>query len=172
MWKVGLFVLTIAVALGLGSTVLRNPLAEAASPFTNVIVGNNSANPVPVAVQNVDANGNLKVHEQGTADTRVTAYPQATKVHVHGGDLDSANSFEIDDDFGAINASTIRLSNLADGCQVIFQVVNPNGLVMFEVVVPATQTVTIPLPETVAVSKVIAGSGAAFCEAEWTIVGS
>ena len=35
----------------LGATVLREPIAFAATPFTNVIVGNTDANPVPVRVQ-------------------------------------------------------------------------------------------------------------------------
>src|SRR5436853_4365543 len=51
----------------LGATVLREPIASAASPFTNVIIGNTSTNPVPVSEQNVDASGNVRVHEQGTA---------------------------------------------------------------------------------------------------------
>ncbi len=55
----------------LGATVLRQPLAEAASPFTAVIIGNTSSNPVPVKDQNLDGNGNLKVHEQGTASVNV-----------------------------------------------------------------------------------------------------
>jgi hypothetical protein len=192
MWKLGLFILTIAVALGLGATVLRNPLAEAASPFTNVIVGNTSASPVPVTEQNVDTNGNLKVHEQGTAavsiqntdgngnvkvheqgtaNTAVTAYPQASAVHEGGGNLDSTNSFNIIDQFGPINASTIVLSNLRDGCEVLFALAGPGGLSRFEFMVPAAHTVTIPLPETVAIDTVNAASLVP-CEADWTIVGS
>lgn len=34
----------------LGATVLREPIAQAATPFTNVIVGNTSSQPVPVQV--------------------------------------------------------------------------------------------------------------------------
>jgi hypothetical protein len=68
--------LVVAVLLvgsaALGATVLREPLAEAASPFTNVIVSNPATNPVPVAEQNVDGSGNVKVHEQGTANVNVT----------------------------------------------------------------------------------------------------
>jgi hypothetical protein len=33
----------------LGATVLREPIAHAASPFTNVIIGNTNSNPVPVS---------------------------------------------------------------------------------------------------------------------------
>jgi hypothetical protein len=68
----------LATALGLaaasavlGATVLREPVAWAAAPITNVIVGNTAANPVPVREQNLDANGHVKVHEQGTADVNV-----------------------------------------------------------------------------------------------------
>jgi hypothetical protein len=172
MWKVGLFILTIAVALGLGSTVLRNPLAEAASPFTNVIVGNTTSNPVPVTEQNVDTNGDLKVHEQGTANTAVTAYPQASAVHEGGGNLDTNNSFEIDDHFGPINASTIVLSTVRDGCEVFFALGGPGGVSRFELLIPAAHTVTIPLPETLAINLVSASTTGSACEAVWTIIGS
>ena len=43
-------------------------MAWAAQPVSSVIIGNTSANPVPVREQNLDANGNVKVHEQGTAE--------------------------------------------------------------------------------------------------------
>jgi hypothetical protein len=45
-------VLLLAGATVLGATVLRDPIAHAASPFTNVIIGNTADNPVPVAVTN------------------------------------------------------------------------------------------------------------------------
>jgi len=60
-------VLLVVCGAALGATVLHEPIASAASPFTNVIVGNDATNPVPVAEQNRDANGNVRVHEQGTA---------------------------------------------------------------------------------------------------------
>lgn len=40
--------LLVAVSAILGATVLREPIAVAASPFTNVIVGNTADKPVPV----------------------------------------------------------------------------------------------------------------------------
>jgi hypothetical protein len=60
------FLLIVGGAV-LGATVLHEPIATAASPFTNVIVGNTSENPVPVAVQNTGSGGTVPVHEQGTA---------------------------------------------------------------------------------------------------------
>jgi hypothetical protein len=63
--------LLVLGSLVLGATVLRGPIADAATPFTNVIVSNTASNPVPVREQATDANGNLKVHEQGTATVNV-----------------------------------------------------------------------------------------------------
>jgi len=54
-------VLLVVFGAALGATVLREPIATAASPFQNVIIGNDSTNPVPVAEQNRDANGNVRV---------------------------------------------------------------------------------------------------------------
>jgi len=62
---VGLLLLVCGAALG--ATVLHDPIATAATPFTNVIVGNDATNPVPVAEQNRDGNNNIRVHEQGIA---------------------------------------------------------------------------------------------------------
>ena len=64
--------LLVVAAIVLGSTLFREQVARAATPFTNVIVGNTSTNPVPVTVQNTETNGNIKVHEQGTANVNVT----------------------------------------------------------------------------------------------------
>lgn len=92
----------------LGATVLREPLAKAATPFTNVIVGNTSSNPVPV-------------DEQGTADVKVTnsslpvnvtnsSLNVAQQPPITGGGSDAAvgegdtNSF-----FGTVTASAIDI---------------------------------------------------------------
>jgi hypothetical protein len=63
-------VVLVLTSLVLGATVLREPLARAAAPIASVFVTNDSANPVPVREQNVDASGSVKVHEQGTAAVR------------------------------------------------------------------------------------------------------
>jgi hypothetical protein len=63
-------ILAIASVLGagvlLGATGLGGTIAGAATPLSNVMIGNTSTNPVPVTEQNVD-NGNIRVHEEGTA---------------------------------------------------------------------------------------------------------
>src|SRR5215210_7228978 len=81
--------LLVVGSLVLGGTVLHEPIAKAASPFTNVIVGNTAANPVPVAVQDLDANNNIRVHEQGTASVNVTnsSFPVTGTVNVGNGNV-------------------------------------------------------------------------------------
>src|SRR3954447_7853128 len=63
---VAVAVALVMASLVLGATVLREPIANAASPFQNVIIGNTSTDPVPVAEQNLDG-ANIRVHEEGTA---------------------------------------------------------------------------------------------------------
>jgi hypothetical protein len=55
----------------LGATALREPVARAAAPIASVFVTNDASSPVPVREQNLDANGNVKVHEQGVANVDV-----------------------------------------------------------------------------------------------------
>jgi hypothetical protein len=56
----------------LGATVFRAPLATAAGGVPSMFVANDNQHALPVEEQNLDTNGNLKVHEQGTADVNVT----------------------------------------------------------------------------------------------------
>jgi hypothetical protein len=54
----------IVLATGWGTAV--------AAQITSVLVTNDAAHPVPVQEQRADAQGNVKVHEQGTANVNVT----------------------------------------------------------------------------------------------------
>lgn len=63
--KVGLGVAVLVLSAVLGATVLREPIATAASPFQNVIIGNTASQPVPVKQQ-----GSIAL--TGTADVNVT----------------------------------------------------------------------------------------------------
>src|SRR5262245_35560085 len=47
-----LLVLVLVLSAVLGATVLREPIAYAATPFQNVLVTNTAANPVPVTAGN------------------------------------------------------------------------------------------------------------------------
>src|SRR5712691_8653566 len=55
----------------LGATVFREQVAHAAQAVLPVLVTNDASNPVRVHEQNLDLSGNIKVHEQGTANVRV-----------------------------------------------------------------------------------------------------
>jgi hypothetical protein len=52
-------------------TVLREP-ANAAANAPSIFMSFDTSHPVPVREQNIDANGNIKVHEQGTANVNAT----------------------------------------------------------------------------------------------------
>jgi hypothetical protein len=70
-----LLIPTLLLVLGsvvLGATVFRAPLASAAGGIPSMFVANDKKQPLPVEEQNLDADGNIKVHEQGTADVNVT----------------------------------------------------------------------------------------------------
>lgn len=64
--------LIVGVGVVLGATVFRTDIAQATGLAQSVTVSNTASNPVPVREQNLDANGNIKVHEQGTANVNVT----------------------------------------------------------------------------------------------------
>jgi hypothetical protein len=62
----------VLVGVVLGATVFRSDIAQATGLSQSVTVDNTTTNPVPVREQNLDGNGNIKVHEQGTANVNVT----------------------------------------------------------------------------------------------------
>lgn len=64
--------LLVGAGVALGATVFRTDIAEATGLAQAVTVDNTPANAVPVREQNRDGNGNIKVHEQGTANVNVT----------------------------------------------------------------------------------------------------
>jgi hypothetical protein len=66
--------LLVCVGIALGATVFRSDIAQATGlkQSQSVIVDNTADNAVPVREQNLDGSGNIKVHEQGTANVNVT----------------------------------------------------------------------------------------------------
>ena len=79
----------------LGATVFREPLAHAAGAvgITSVAVANDKEHAIPVREQNLDANGNIKVHEQGTVTFGISS--TANTVNLGTADhtlLDSAST--------------------------------------------------------------------------------
>jgi hypothetical protein len=64
--------LLVCVGIVLGATVFRSDIAQATGLAQSVTVNNTAAQAVPVREQSTDANGNIKVHEQGTVNVDVT----------------------------------------------------------------------------------------------------
>ena len=63
--------LLVGIGVVLGATVFRADIAQATGLAEAVTVSNTAAQAVPVREQNLDG-GNIRVHEQGTADVNVT----------------------------------------------------------------------------------------------------
>ncbi len=106
----------LLVSLVLGSTVFRTQVADAASAVLNVFVTNDSSHPVPVREQNTDANGNIKVHEQGTANVSVTnpSLTVAPPTPVTGGGALVTGSVGINNDVGTRIATALEI-NMTSG---------------------------------------------------------
>jgi hypothetical protein len=62
----------VTVVLAAGLILATGWGSAVAGQISNAFITNGPANPVPVQEQRTDANGNIKVHEQGTADVNVT----------------------------------------------------------------------------------------------------
>jgi len=73
--------LLVGVGVALGATVFRTDIAQATGLAQAVTVSNTAAQAVPVREQNLD-NGNIKVHEEGTASVNVTN--SSLSVHEQG----------------------------------------------------------------------------------------
>jgi hypothetical protein len=168
--------LLIGVGVILGTTVFRSDIAQATGLAQSVTVNNTAAQAVPVREQNLNDAGNIKVHEQGTADVAVNSLPAASSFirqsYIIGeGEIRSWN-------FDTFNLST-EVINVLSGT-VSVEVYRPDAdsdqgdfgqpLIM-DVVGPST--VTIPLSETIAINKASAeclyGGGA--CRFNLSLVG-
>lgn len=62
----------VLVSTVLGATVFQQPIAGAAGSVQSFLIGNDAAHAIPVREQNLDADGNVRTHEQGTANVNVT----------------------------------------------------------------------------------------------------
>ena len=72
---IGLAVLVVGLSAVLGATVLREPIAIAATPFQNVIVANTANQPVPVAVA---SNANVVRTAVPNAQSLTVRFPTVT----------------------------------------------------------------------------------------------
>jgi hypothetical protein len=149
----------------LGATVLQEPLAWAAAPIASVFITNDESRPVPVREQNRDADGNIKVHEQGTADVNVTngSLPVAPLPPVRGGGF--ARGFSCPSAFTEpepIAASALQIAWLGSGVATVDLHLGDSLVARF--IGPAvsgdTSSLVVPLTRPVVFTRIVcAGTG-------------
>jgi hypothetical protein len=109
--------------------------SAAAAQIGSVFVANDASHPVPVRDQNTDANGNIKVHEQGTANVNVGNFPAAptTSVVVNTSgqeDIESLIALIPQTDLEPYRSVTLYLAlnrNANPGLDCTVYTIDPNG---------------------------------------------
>jgi hypothetical protein len=139
----GMLVLVAAIVLATGSG------SAVAAQITSVFVTNDAAHPVPVHANNTDANGNLKVHEQGTASVQgtvnvnqvpVTSGSNFAIIHCSGEGSQESHS-------GVATALTIHMQSGIEGMQLrnsgnlILDLEGPGGGGLANVNLPLTRPI-------------------------------
>jgi hypothetical protein len=147
-----LLVMAILLATGWGSAV--------AAQISSVFVTNDAAHAVPVREQNLD-NGNIKVHEEGTANVNVTggtvnlgSPPLATRHEF--GSLEGPAGTGLSNGFTAMRISTLVLSAQEGEAQFLFGVGCSSTSctdTAFKVRIAANTSVSIPFPERIDASS-------------------
>jgi len=172
--------LLIAVGVVLGATVFRTDIAQATGLAQGVTVTNTPAQAVPVREQNLDGNGNIKVHEQGTANVSVTnsslsvAPRLATKT---GGSASISAAAGLDADvgfsFGTVNASMVTVTSQVGTGIITFQNTNStNGTsTVLQFPLEAGAQFIVPLVEAIPINNVHLHCSTS-CSAWFNTVGS
>ena len=139
--KVGLGLAVLALSAVLGATVLREPIASAASPFQNVIIGNTPSQPVPVREQ-----GTVNVNVSG--GTVALASPPLATRRV-GGIVGSCTPGPCSGalTFARMTASTIVLMAEGSRATFTFRDGGSGGPIVYSVAVAANTTTAIPLDD-------------------------
>jgi hypothetical protein len=129
MKKCSFVALLLVGATVLGATVLREPIAHAAQTTATTIVGP------------LDANGNVKVHDQGTSDVNVTN--STVPVHEEGTSSVAVTNgpatqpVQVSDGFQLTGSSGLKLSyTVPDGKRLVLEYAaadarGPNGDKLF-----------------------------------------
>src|SRR6185437_9559586 len=145
----GMLALVVAIVLATGSG------SAVAAQISSVFVSNDASHAVPVREQNRDGNGNIKVHEQGTANVNVSGgtvnvgeTPVSTELRQF-----SVSAIADHSCFDPIVASSLSLSAIGDSVTFEFDTGGAcdqngsydGGSVSFRLDVAANSTVSIPL---------------------------
>jgi hypothetical protein len=176
--------LLVLVSVVLGATVFREQVAHAASNL-NVFVTNDSAHPVPVREQNLDS-GNIKVHEQGTANVNVTGGKVDLGATPIAGDFFASSIIGAPGDTffrcsgvsGSVIASTAVLTAIGGSARFVLKkgadcTVTPptGGLPVMNIVVAPDSSVAIPLRDRIEVNEAEITCGAGGCTASFDLNG-
>jgi hypothetical protein len=161
MKKWSFVALLVVGATILGSTILREPIASAAQSVSATIVGP------------LDANGNVAVHEQGTASVHVdnTKLPSAAPATQHLlVDLSGGGS----ETFGPVDASLIVVYSSNDNTGSVFLYDgNELALALQGPVSGSPNHYVLPLTQPIRLSKAsLSQCAVPPCSAEVEIVGS
>jgi len=114
--------LLVCVGIVLGATVFRADIAQATGlkQSQSVIVDNTADNAVPVREQNLDGSGNVKVHEQGTANVNVTnsSLTVASPAPITGGAINVGIPCPAGFNFGASVVASALTFHLSAGVDI------------------------------------------------------
>jgi hypothetical protein len=144
--------LLVSVAVLLGATVFRTDVVQAAAAVMNV------------REQNLDANGNIMVHEQGTAQVRLRPTNAMGQCITTGADREC--------DFGrTINASLIVVQTEYVG-QMVFFNGTASALSLYGPPFGGQRYYVLPLTQPIPVSRVQMFSCSPLCDAYVSVAGT
>jgi hypothetical protein len=165
-------VLLVTSVVVLGGTVFRQQVADASS-LLNVFVTNDSSHPVPVREQNVDANGNIKVHEQGTANVNVTnsgltVTPKAASAF-HVNELTAATGQQDVDQSFSIDASMVTFTSAQGVGDVQLR---SGGNTVFDGELATGHDFILPFPQPVPIDEVLLSCDEGPCVITVSVIGN
>ena len=163
----------LVTSVVLGGTVFRQQAADAAAAALHVFVTNGRSHPVPVREQNVDANGNIKVHEQGTASVdvrnrRLTVTPRIASAF-HENELLAQTGQDDNDQSFSIDASMVTFTS-AQGIGSVQ--LRRGGNTIFDGKFNTGHDFILPFPQQVPIDQVILFCDEGPCIINVSIIGN
>jgi hypothetical protein len=104
------------LGVALGATVFRTDIAQATGLAQSVTVDNTPAQAVPVRERNLDANGDIKVHEQGAVRVR-----PAAAITDGGRGVSLPGGSDLDLSGGPVTASALSIRMSADASWTVLR---------------------------------------------------